>query len=218
MNIGDYLLKTNKITQKQREKAELEHEISGNKFGKCCLELGFINRTELNQAIKAIQKYQEGKGVSMATEIGEGSKFTFDLKFMATMAAIIISACGTYFSIMGSINDLKSADSPSRLEYSYLNDKVMSIESNGDLKLITYQLDEFKKTFDEIKSLSSQLSPLASDLDFIKKEIDKLKNKTIPEVDLSGIEIKLDNLSKSINSLEERITVLEQRKPKGGRF
>ena len=154
----------------------------------------------------------------MATEIGEGSKFTFDLKFMATMAAIIISACGTYFSIMGSINDLKSADSPSRLEYSYLNDKVMSIESNGDLKLITYQLDEFKKTFDEIKSLSSQLSPLASDLDFIKKEIDKLKNKTIPKVDLSGIEIKLDNLSKSINSLEERITVIEQRKPKGGRF
>ena len=43
MNIGDYLLKSNKITQKQREKAELEHEVSGNKFGKCCLDLGFIN-------------------------------------------------------------------------------------------------------------------------------------------------------------------------------
>ena len=27
MNIGDYLLSKNKITQKQREKAELEHEI-----------------------------------------------------------------------------------------------------------------------------------------------------------------------------------------------
>ena len=51
MNIGDYLLKSNKITQKQREKAELEHEVSGNKFGKCCLDLGFITRTELNQAI-----------------------------------------------------------------------------------------------------------------------------------------------------------------------
>ena len=34
MNIGDYLLKSNKITQKQREKAELEHEVTGNKFGK----------------------------------------------------------------------------------------------------------------------------------------------------------------------------------------
>ena len=69
MNIGDYLLKKNKITQKQREKAELEHEVSGNKFGKCCLDLGFITRTELNQAIKAVQKNQERGNKPMATEI-----------------------------------------------------------------------------------------------------------------------------------------------------
>ena len=95
MNIGDYLLKSNRITQKQREKAELEHEVSGNKFGKCCLDLGFITRTELNQAIKAVQKRQEGEGKAMATEIGENSKFTFDLKFIATMGTILVSAWAT---------------------------------------------------------------------------------------------------------------------------
>ena len=218
MNIGDYLLKTNKITQKQREKAELEHEVSGNKFGKCCLDLGFITRTELNQAIKAVQKNQEGGKKPMATEIGENSKFTFDLKFMATIGAVIISACTTYFSIQGSISELKSANSPNRLEYEYLANKVESIESNGDLKLITYQLNEFKETFTEIKSLSSTLSPLESDLQYIKTELNKLKNKEIdiPDVDLSGIESKLDALSLKLDSFEERLVKVE--KKGGGRF
>ena len=225
MNIGDYLLKANKITQKQREKAELEHEISGNKFGKCCLELGFINRTDLNQAIKAVQKYQEGEGKVMATEIGEGSKFTFDLKFIATMAAILISACATYFSIMGSINELTSADSPSRLEYNYLKGKVDNIESNGDLKLITYQLNEFKETFTEIKSLSSQLTLLATDLVYIKEELNKLKNKKIdiPEVDLSALETAIRQLSMDIEAMKGTLDTFEDRiveveKKKGGRF
>ena len=218
MNIGDYLLKTNKITQKQREKAELEHEVSGNKFGKCCLDLGFITRTELNQAIKAVQKNQGGGKKPMATEIGENSKFTFDLKFMATIGAVIISACTTYFSIQGSISELKSANSPNRLEYEYLANKVESIESNGDLKLITYQLNEFKETFTEIKSLSSTLSQLESDLQYIKTELNKLKNKEIdiPDVDLSGIESKLDALSDKISAFEERLVKVE--KKGGGRF
>ena len=218
MNIGDYLLKSNKITQKQREKAELEHEVSGNKFGKCCLDLGFITRTELNQAIKAVQKRQEGEVKTMATEIGEGSKFTFDLKFIATMGAILVSACATYFSIMGSIDELKSNNSPSRLEFTHLKDKVDNIESNGDLKLITYQLNEFKETFTEIKTLSSQLTPLATDLEYIKSEIDKLKNKKIdiPDVDLTGIETKLDNLKTQLDGFEERLTKVE--KKGGGRF
>ena len=219
MNIGDYLLKTNKITQKQREKAELEHEVSGHKFGKCCLDLGFINRTELNQAIKAVQKYQEGDNKTMATEIGEGSKFTMDLKFVATLGAIVISACATYFTMNASINELKSNDSPSRLEYTHLKDKIDNIESNGDLKLITYQLEEFKETFSEIKSLASTLSPLATDLDYIKNELNKLKNKKIdiPDVDLSGIENKLDNLVDKIESFEKRLKEVEK-KTKGGRF
>ena len=218
MNIGDYLLKSNKITQKQREKAELEHEVSGNKFGKCCLDLGFINRTELNQAIKAVQKNQGGEVKTMATEIGEGSKFTFDLKFIATMGAILVSACATYFSIMGSIDELKSANSPSRLEFTHLKDKVDNIESNGDLKLITYQLNEFKETFTEIKTLSSQLTPLATDLEYIKSELKKLKNKEIeiPDVDLSGIETKLDGLKTQLEGFEERLSKVE--KKGGGRF
>ena len=218
MNIGDYLLKSNKITQKQREKAELEHEVSGNKFGKCCLDLGFITRTELNQAIKAVQKYQGGEVKTMATEIGEGSKFTFDLKFIATMGAILVSACATYFSIMGSIDELKSANSPSRLEFTHLKDKVDNIESNGDLKLITYQLNEFNETFTEIKTLSSQLTPLATDLDYIKGELNKLKNKKIdiPDVDLSGIETKLDGLKTQLDGFEERLSKVE--KKGGGRF
>ena len=218
MNIGDYLLKTNKITQKQREKAELEHEVSGHKFGKCCLDLGFINRTELNQAIKAVQKHQEGEGKAMATEIGEGSRFTFDLKFIATMATILVSACATYFSITGQIEELKSANSPSRLEFTHLKDKVDNIESNGDLKLITYQLNEFKQTFTEIKSLSSQLTPLATDLEYIKSELNKLKNKKIeiPDFDLSGVESKLDALSIKLDGFEERLIKVE--KKSGGRF
>ena len=220
MNIGDYLLKSNKITQKQREKAELEHEVSGNKFGKCCLDLGFITRTELNQALKAIKKYKEGEVKTMATEIGEQSKFTFDLKFIATMATILVSACATYFSITGQIEELKAANSPSRLEFTHLKDKVDNIESNGDLKLITYQLNDFKETFSEIKTLASTLSPLATDLEYIKVELEKLKNKKIdiPEVDLSGIEKKLDNLSLSINAFEERLNKLEKRNSGGSRF
>ena len=219
MNIGDWLLNNNKITQKQREKAELEHEVSGNKFGKCCLDLGFITRTELNQAIKAVQKHQKGGSNPMPTEIGEGSKFTMDLKFVATLGAIVVSACATYFTMNASIDELKSADSPSRLEYVHLKDKVDNIESNGDLKLITYQLNEFKETFTEIKTLASQLTPLATDLEYIKGELNKLKNKKIdiPDVDLSGIEDKLDNLTNKIETFETRLVEVEK-KTKGGRF
>ena len=227
MNIGDRLLNNDKITQKQREKAELEHEVTGNKFGKCCLDLGFINRTELNQALKAVQKYQEGDNTTMskATEIGEGSKFTFDLKFIATMGTILVSACATYFSITGQIEELKSANSPSRLEFTHLKDKVDNIESNGDLKLITYQLNEFKETFTEIKTLSSQLTPLATDLEYIKAELNKLKNKKIeiPDVDLSGLEDAVDRVGKDVKAMQESLDDFENRlnkveKKSGGRF
>ena len=225
MNIGDYLLKSNKLTQKQREKAELEHEVSGNKFGKCCIDLGFITRTELNQALKAIQRKDEGVRKPMATEIGEGSKFTFDLKFIATMATILVSACTTYFSITGQIEELKSANSPSRLEFTHLKDKVDSIESNGDLKLITYQLNEFKETFSEIKVLATTLSPLATDLEYIKGELNKLKNKKIdiPEVDLSTLEEAIRKTGRDVNAMQGSLQEFEDRVGKlesksGGRF
>ena len=218
MNIGDYLLKKNIITKKQREKAELEHEVSGHKFGKCCLDLGFITKTELNQALKTIQKEQSGEKKTMATEIGENSKFTFDLKFIVTIGAVIVSASATYFSIMGSIDELKSANSPSRLEYTHLKDKVDNIESNGDLKLITYQLETFKETFTEIKGLASTLTPLATDLIAIKNDINNLKNKkiVIPDVDLSGLEDKIDAIGVKIDGFETRLKKVE--KNVGGRF
>ena len=218
MNIGDYLLKKNIITKKQREKAELEHEVSGHKFGKCCLDLGFITKTELNQALKSIQKEQSGEKKTLPTEIGENSKFTFDLKFIVTIGAVIVSACATYFSIMGSIDELKTANSPSRLEYTHLKDKVDNIESNGDLKLITYQLEEFKNTFNEIKGLASTLTPLATDLVAIKNDINNLKNKkiVIPDVDLSGLEDKIDAIGVKIDGFETRLKKVE--KNVGGRF
>ena len=225
MNIGDYLLKKNKITQKQREKAELEHEVSGNKFGKCCLDLGFINRTELNQAIKAVQNYKEKEERPMPTEIGENSKFTFDLKFIVTIGAVIVSACATYFTMSAAINELKSSNSPNRLEYNYVVKEIDNIKSMGDLKIISYKLDEYDEMFKEIKDLVKQLQPLASDLDYIKSELDKLKNKKIdiPDVDLSGLEDAIDNISKNVDSMkgslesfEERLNKVEKRG--GGRF
>ena len=225
MNIGDYLLKKNKITQKQREKAELEHEVSGNKFGKCCLDLGFITRTELNQAIKAVQKNQERGNKPMATEIGEGSKFTMDLKFVATLGAIVVSACATYFTMDASISELKSNNSPNRLEYDYLKGEVDNIKSMGDLKIISYKLDEYDEMFEEIKELVKQLQPLASDLEYIKGEINKLKNKKIdiPDVDLSGLENAIDNINKNVNAMKGSLETFEDRLVKvekrgGGRF
>ena len=225
MNIGDYLLKTNKITQKQREKAELEHEVSGNKFGKCCLDLGFITRTELNQAIKAVQKNQERGNKPMATEIGEGSKFTMDLKFVATLGAIVVSACATYFTMDASISELKSNNSPNRLEYNYVVKEIEGIKSMGDLKIISYKLDEYDEMFEEIKELVKQLQPLASDLEYIKGEINKLKNKKIdiPDVDLSGLENAIDNINKNVNAMKSSLDTFEDRLVKvekrgGGRF
>ena len=226
MNIGDYLLKSNKITQKQREKAELEHEVSGNKFGKCCLDLGFITRTELNQAIKAVQKKQQGEERIVATEIGEGSKFTMDLKFVATLGAIVVSACATYFTMDSSISELKSNNSPNRLEYDYVVKEIEGIKSMGDLKIISYKLDEYDEMFEEIKDLVKQLQPLASDLDYIKGELNKLKNKKIdiPDVDLTGLENSINNINSNVNAMKSSLESFENRlvevekKAKGGRF
>ena len=159
----------------------------------------------------------------MATEIGEGSQFTFDLKFIATMGAILVSACGVYFSITGQLNELKSNNSPNRLEHEYVVKEIDNIKSMGDLKIISYKLDEYDETFKELKTLSTTLSPLAADLTYIKEELEKLRNKKvdIPEVDLSGIDDckdKLDALNSKLNTFEERLSKLENRNSKGSRF
>ena len=155
----------------------------------------------------------------MPTEIGEGSKFTFDLKFLVTIGAVLVSASATYFSITGQLNEIESSNSPNRMEYEFVVNEISALKGAGDLKIITYKLEQYDEMFGEIKELVKQLAPLASDLEYIKKELDKLKDKEvdIPEVDLSGIELKLDNLSNSIKTFEERLNKLEKSKP-GGRF
>ena len=228
MKIGDLLLLKGYINKKQLQDAlrkQSEEAINYDRsvpLGKVLIEMKYVTIDEVTEALndqpKAEKVKEEKREKVMATEIGEGSKFTFDLKFIATMGTILVSACATYFSIMGSIEELKSADSPSRLEYTHLKDKIENIESNGDLKLITYQLEQFKETFTEIKTLASQLSPLATDLVYIKGELNKLKQIDVPEVDLSGIEKKLDNLSLSINGFEDRLNKLEKRNSGGSRF
>ena len=228
MKIGDLLLLKGVINKKQLQIAlskQAEEAITYNRsvpLGKILIEQGHVSVDEiadvLNEQSKEVKVKKERKVKVMPTEIGENSKFTFDLKFMATIGVVIVSACATYFSITGQIEELKAANSPSRLEFTHLKDKVDNIESNGDLKLITYQLNEFKQTFGEIKVLATTLSPLATDLEFIKAELNKLKNKKIdiPDVDLSGIESKLDNLTDKIESFEKRLKAVE--KKSGGRF
>ena len=100
----------------------------------------------------------------------------------------------------------------------------------GDLKIISYKLEEYDETFKELKTLSTTLSPLAADLTYIKeeieklsKELNKLKNKKIdiPNIDLSGIDDckdKLDDLNLKIELFEERVTKLEKRNSGGSRF
>ena len=223
MLIGDYLLKSNKITQKQREKAELEHELNGKKFGRVCLDLGFITRTDLNQALKAIKRLNnnEENDMSRPTEIGENTKITADFKFLGTIGAMIISVSASYFSITGQIEELKGNNSPNRLEHDHLVEELNELKSMGDLSLITYKLEEYKANHESLKALSTTLQPLATDLTYIKNELTKLKNKKIdmPDIDLSGIDDcknKLDDLNKKIQDYEERLKKVE--KNVGGRF
>ena len=233
MKIGDLLLLKGVINKKQLQVAlskQAEQAITYNRavpLGKVLIEENYVSVDEIAEALnEQIIKNKEKEVVvkkekPMATAINEDSKFTFDLKFIATLAAILVSACGVYFSITGQLDELKSMNSPNRLEHNMVVDDISDIKSNGDLKLITYQLNEFKETFSEIKSLAGQLSPLASDLTYIKEELEKLKNKKIPTVDLSGIEDcknKLDALSDKIGAFEERLLKLEKRNSGGSRF
>ena len=233
MKIGDLLLLKGVINKKQLRVAlskQAEQAITYNRavpLGKVLIEENYVSVDEIAEVLnEQVIKNKEKEVVvkkekPMATAINEDSKFTFDLKFIATLAAILVSACGVYFSITGQLDELKSMNSPNRLEHNMVVDDISDIKSNGDLKLITYQLNEFKETFSEIKSLAGQLSPLASDLTYIKEELEKLKNKKIPTVDLSGIEDcknKLDALSDKIGAFEERLLKLEKRNSGGSRF
>ena len=230
MKLGDLLLLKGYINKKQLQEAlrkQSEQAINYNKsvpLGKILIEGKFVTVDEVTEALNSQPKYNESKDEVkkekvMPTTINESSSFTFDLKFLVTIGAVIVSACATYFSITGQLNEIESSNSPNRMEYNLVVKELDNLKGAGDLKIITYKLDQYDEMFEEIKELVRQLTPLASDLEYIKKELGKLKDKEvdIPEVDLSGIETKLDNLSNSIKAFEERLNKLEKSKP-GGRF
>ena len=232
MKIGDLLLLKGVINKKQLQAAlskQAEEAITYNRsvpLGKILIEEGNVSVDEIADVLNTQQeelKVERKKEKVMPTEIGQNSKFTFDLKFIVTIGAVIVSACATYFSITGQLNELKVMNSPNRMEYDIVVKEIDNIKSMGDLKLITYQLEDFKTTFAEIKSLSTTLAPLATDLTYIKTELNKLKNKKVdmPEFDLSGIDDcknKLDALAVKIDAFEERVSKLEGRKSGGSRF
>jgi len=227
MKIGDLLLLKGYINKKQLQGAlrkQSEEAINYNRsvpLGKILIEQKYVTVDEVTEALneQPIEEKLVKKESPMATEIGEGSKFTFDLKFLVTIGAVIVSASATYFSITGQLNKIESNNHPNRMEYDYVVNELNTLKSAGDLKIISYKLDEYDEMFSEIKDLVKQLTPLAADLEYIKKELSKLKDKEvdIPEIDLSSIENKLDNLSSSINTFETRLKKLE-RKNTGGRF
>ena len=227
MKIGDLLLLKGYINKKQLQEAlrkQSEEAINYNRsvpLGKILIEQKFVTLEEVTEALNdqhpALDDELKEKK-QMATEIGEGSKFTFDLKFLVTIGAVLVSASATYFSITGQLNEIESNNHPNRMEYEFVVNEISALKGAGDLKIITYKLEQYDEMFNEIKELVKTLSPLASDLDYIKQEIKKLKNKDIPEIDLSGIELKLDNLSNNINLFEDRLNKLEKRNAGGSRF
>ena len=221
MKIGDLLLLKGYINKKQLQEAlrkQSEEAINYNRsvpLGKILIEQEFVTIDEVTEVLneQPIESKIKKEEKPMATEIGESSKF------LVTMGTILVSASATYFSITGKLNEIESSNSPNRMEHNLIVKELDNLKSAGDLKIISYKLDEYDEMFKEIKDLVKQLAPLASDLEYIKKELDKLKEKEvdIPEVDLSGIENKLDNLSISIKAFEQRLNKLE-RKNTGGRF
>ena len=131
MKLGDLLLIKGYINKKQLKASlskQAKEAINYNRsvpLGKILIEEGHVTVDEVAEALNDQQKKEEKV---MSTEIGEGSKFTFDLKFIATMAAILISASATYFSITGQVEDNR--------------EEIDNIKSMGDLKIISYKLGE----------------------------------------------------------------------------
>ena len=215
MKIGDLLLLKGYINKKQLHSAlrkQSEEAINYDRavpLGKILIEMQHVTIDEVAEALTDQNKKQEVKKEEepMAHKIGENTAFQMDLKFLVTIMFIVVSAVGVYFSVTGQVEDN--------------TDEIDNIKSMGDLKIISYKLEEYDETFKELKQLNTTLSPLAEDLTYIKTELNKLKNKKIdiPEVDLSGIDDcknKIDALSDKISAFEERLTQVE--KNSKGRF
>tara|TARA_R110000824_G_scaffold392440_2_gene590857 strand:- start:12 stop:665 length:654 start_codon:yes stop_codon:yes gene_type:complete len=217
MKLGDLLLLKGYINKKQLTSAlskQADEAITYNRsvpLGKVLIENGYVTITEVTEALNDqkinIKEIKEEKVV--AHKIGESTAFQMDLKFLVTLMFIVVSAVGVYFTITGAVEDNTK--------------EIDNIKSMGDLKIISYKMEEYSETFKDLKSLSTTLTPLASDLTYIKVELEKLKNKkiNIPNIDLSGIDDckdKLDALSAKISAFEERVGKLEKRNSGGSRF
>ena len=218
MKLGDLLLLKGFINKKQLTSAlskQADEAINYNRsvpLGKVLIDEGHVTVEEVaealnDQQINIITEVKEE--IEVATKIGENTAFQMDLKFLVTIGVVLVSAVGVYFTLTGAVEDNTK--------------EINNIKSMGDLKIISYKLDEYDETFKDLKSLSTSLTPLASDLTYIKEEIQKLKNKKIdiPEVDLSGIDDckdKLDEINAKIELFEARVSKLEKRNSKGGRF
>ena len=214
MKLGDLLLLKGYINKKQLTSAlskQAKEAINYDRsvpLGKILIELEYVTVDEVAEALNdQQQKIETKEEIPMATKIGENTAFQMDLKFLVTIGVVLVSAVGVYFTLTGAVEDNTK--------------EINNIKSMGDLKIISYKLDEYDETFKELKALNTTLSPLASDLTYIKTELDKLKNKKIdmPNIDLSGIDDcknKLDALSSQLNKFEERLTNVE--KSSKGRF
>tara|TARA_Y100001972_G_scaffold6461_1_gene6898 strand:+ start:693 stop:1337 length:645 start_codon:yes stop_codon:yes gene_type:complete len=214
MKIGDLLLLKGYINKKQLKQAlhkQAEQAINYDRpvhLGKILIEEGHITVEEVAEALNDQQMSKTiEKEEPMAHKIGEDTSFQMDLKFLVTIGVVLVSAVGVYFTLTNAVEDNTK--------------EINNIKSMGDLKIISYKLDEYDETFKELKNLNTTLSPLASDLTYIKEELNKLKNKKIdiPEVDLSGIDDckdKLDDLAAKLDSFEKRLTKVE--KNSKGRF
>ena len=217
MKLGDLLLLKGYINNRQLKSAlhkQADEAITYNRsvpLGKVLIEMKFVTIEEVTEALNDqqtnIKEPEEEKVV--AHKIGESTAFQMDLKFLVTIGVVLVSAVGVYFTLTGAVEDNTK--------------EIDNIKSMGDLKIISYKLEEYDETFKDLKSLSTSLTPLATDLAYIKDELEKLRNKKvkIPEVDLSGIDDckdKLDALSAKISAFEERVGKLEKRNSGGSRF
>ena len=215
MKIGDLLLLKGYINKKQLHSAlrkQSEEAINYDRavpLGKILIEMQHVTIDEVAEALTDQNKKQDVKKEEepMAHKIGEDTAFQMDLKFLVTIMFVAVSAVGVYFTVTGQVEDNTK--------------EIDNIKSMGDIKIISYKLEEYDETFKDLKALNTTLSPLASDLTYIKTELDKLKNKKIdmPEIDLSGIDDcknKIDALSDKISAFEERLTKVE--KSSKGRF
>ena len=214
MKIGDLLLLKGFINKKQLVSAlskQADEAINYDRpvpLGKVLIEEGYVTVEEVAEALNDqsfVPEYK--KETVMPTKIGESTAFQMDLKFLVTIGVVLVSAVGVYFTLTGAVEDNTK--------------EIDNIKSMGDLKIISYKLEEYDETFKDLKALNTTLSPLATDLTYIKTELNKLKNKKIdiPDIDLSGIEDcknKLDALSDKISAFEERLTKVE--KTSKGRF